>query len=473
MLSRSAVRARSAVAALGFAAAAALLSLPPRPPDKSPPRWKAGVAVPAPEATRIYQAACDVVGARCLDQSRLHVLSKWRDAYKGGTDGLPNAVYQMLSVLTDSRSIFLRSDQLKYLQLMEAVRTVTAGVVFDTEGGITELKGPAASAGLLKRGDRIAFVDRVNADVELASGRLQKRLDVGVPGSKVLLGVVRDGRLIEVSVERYDAPGTTDPMIRTFKNYFGFFPKGQGSVRIATFIVDHLHPETVAELAGGLAAANKEGADGVILDLSLDCNTASPELIARIAALFTRDGTVLRMSEHGSTSGTEQEHEEAQHTFSVSAGRLLHSRMSRSLDETLEVETPVGVFTGPVVVKIQRNDEALPEPVTTLVHALRNAAGAQVVSNKESFEPAGTVCIAYPVGGDYYVSLPTAQYVDAGKTPLGAVHADEQVFVEQEFDDRCLSLARALVEKRRGPAVQPPPPMEQPPDVDPEPPIDD
>lgn len=150
------------------------------------------------------------------------------------------------------------------------------------------IRDSGASEAGIRPGDQITLVNGVSV-----SGRTLEDVMpqvVGEPGTRVELGLIRDGRSIVVSAERRVLP--TAP--RTFSQTFSVLKSGGreirlGSIRLSVF--GHGTGDEVAQAIVGM----RDSVDGLVLDLRGNGGGSLDEAI-KILSAFVSDGPVLGMS---------------------------------------------------------------------------------------------------------------------------------------------------------------------------------
>ena len=150
------------------------------------------------------------------------------------------------------------------------------------------IRDSGASEAGIRPGDQITSVNGVSV-----SGRTLEDVMpqvVGEPGTRVELGLIRNGRAIVASAERRVLPAAP----RTFSQTFSVLKSGSreirlGSIRLSVF--GHGTGDEVAQAIMGM----RDSVDGLVLDLRGNGGGSLDEAI-KILSAFVSDGPVLGMS---------------------------------------------------------------------------------------------------------------------------------------------------------------------------------
>ena len=207
---------------------------------------------------------------------------------------LHGAIQGMINSLDDPHSAFLNPDSNKRLQEIEAGKYAGLGILIRlTKDGKLRIErvfegSPAQKAGL-KPGDIILSAtehdpsglrEPVTTDLTTIKSLSQTSTILkGKPGTKVTLGILRDGKHLEITVER----AIVEPPVVEHRPVAW----GIGYLRISDF-----PDSTASKVRAAIEALKKQGAKALVIDLRGNAGGFLDQAVAT-ADLFIRQGVIV------------------------------------------------------------------------------------------------------------------------------------------------------------------------------------
>jgi len=184
--------------------------------------------------------------------------------------------------------------------------------------------------------------------------------------------------------------------------------------------------DIIKQLAETIAEANGAPAYGMFLDLR-DLKGGSGETAARFAAAFlTTDGSILSSVQYGGAN-------EMRSDYFIKDGKLLVKISGPRIQaQTTEIETPVGIWKGPLMLLVNGKTTGCAEFVASALSSRAQIVGKTTAGKSTSLMP-------ITIGKSHVLFLSTGRYltgegliIDGGVKPHVLIDATDDWSFEQE-----------------------------------------